>query len=209
MCRTRLTKQTGISPSMRKTKSGAVSAPKNRVFPCQSRVYLQHTEKRRQKQCTLRYSFVDCGKKESVRFPAHSLSVLLRRLKQKQKQRTPLCTVQAIQQPIERRKSGALVRILLHTDGGSLFHVPVSFTSNSRKALGVIRTRKTGRRHKITSDFLTNRRNSYIIEHERCFVYYYRRSSPSCQVKKRKKFRVKEKIWNFMKKSACFVRTRG
>ena len=39
MCRTRLTKQAGISPPMRKTKSGAVSAPKNRVCPCQSRVY--------------------------------------------------------------------------------------------------------------------------------------------------------------------------
>ena len=38
MCRTRLTKQAGISPPMRKTKSGAVSAPKNRVCPCQSRV---------------------------------------------------------------------------------------------------------------------------------------------------------------------------
>ena len=38
LCRTRLTKQAGISPPMRKTKSGAVSAPKNRVCPCQSRV---------------------------------------------------------------------------------------------------------------------------------------------------------------------------
>ena len=38
MYMTRLTKQAGISPPMRKTKSGAVSAPKNRVCPCQSRI---------------------------------------------------------------------------------------------------------------------------------------------------------------------------
>ena len=44
-CPERLTKQAGCRPLMRKTKLGAVSAPKNRICPCPSRVSGgKHTE---------------------------------------------------------------------------------------------------------------------------------------------------------------------
>ena len=49
MCRTRLTKQAGISPPMRKTKAGAVSAPKNRICSCQSRVYTAFPQNRKRR----------------------------------------------------------------------------------------------------------------------------------------------------------------